>query len=157
MRNIKLYRGLKAEAFQPFTQAEAAQQRKTWAKLLEARAQGDFAHPVAFDAEIRKLESGLRLRRQYFTDRREVAAAYARSEGGSLLSIELPLDQVLSHFSLEFQNFSKRRSSFEIVYLVSGELLAKHAKAWKLKCQPMKRARAGEAAKRSGLRDRARR
>lgn len=83
MPKIRLYRGLKTPDFRLFSAAEGARQRRIWKRLLEARAKGDFSHPASLDSELRWLEKSLRLGRQYFTDRKDIASAYAKTNRGN--------------------------------------------------------------------------
>lgn len=133
MTKIRLYRGLSSPEFRNLDPAGQRRQKKIWSELLVLRAAGDFSYPEGMDAEIRWLEGSLRLGVQYFTDREAVARAYARREGGSLVSIEVPVPEVLRCFRKEFQNFGRRKKLFELVYAVDGMLLWKKRKAWKLK------------------------
>jgi hypothetical protein len=133
MPKIRLFRGLKTPDFRLFSAAEGGRQRRIWKRLLEARARGDFSHPAAMDEELQWLEKSLRLGRQFFTDCKDIASAYAKTTGGALVSLEVPLAEVLKLFALEFQNFGSRKKKLELVYVVSGSVLAKRAKAWRLK------------------------
>lgn len=130
---MKLYRGLKTSQFKPYTKDIESQVRSTWASLLMRRAQNDRNYPKDLDAEILVLEKLLRLQRQHFTDNKEIALSYAKSNGGMLLEIDVPLADLIDHFRLEFQNFGKRKTSFEIVYVVEASRLYKNRRKWKLR------------------------
>lgn len=129
---MKLYRGIKAREFLSNSAAQSLDLKALWLRLLRRRAQGDLSYPSEWNGEILRAAQLLRLEQQFFTDRKTVAQAYARAEGGLLVEIELPPEEVVRHFRIEFQNFSRRRERFEIVYVVAGAVLAKHARKWKL-------------------------
>lgn len=133
MPKIRLFRGLKTPDFRLFSAAEGARQRRIWKRLLQARAKEDFSYPASLDGDLRWLEKSLRLGRQYFTDRKDIASAYAKANGGALVTLEVPVAELLKLFALEFQNFGSRKNKLELVYVVSGTVLAKRAKAWRLK------------------------
>jgi hypothetical protein len=94
---------------------------------------GNFKYPQQLDRSINALHKNLRLEYQYFTDSKVIAESYARKVGGLLVELSVPLNEVLKHFDIEFQNFGRRKKQFEIVYCVKGSTLAKYGKRWRLK------------------------
>ena len=135
---MKLYRGLKSSEFKHFSEDIASDLRKTWDAILIRRSKGDLSFPKFLNEEISRAEKLLRLQRQHFTDRREVALGYAKANKGALISIDVSQKEILDYFRLEFQNFSKRKTSFEIVYVVDSILLYKNRRKWKLKVDSLK-------------------
>ncbi len=129
---MKLYRGIKEDFI--FLDEKAQEQNKQiWKKILELRSKGDFSYPQETNSEILTLRKQERLALQNFTDNKKIAERYARQEKGFIVEIDVPKKEILSLFRIEFQNFSKRKEKFELVYVVSGENLHKFAKKWKLK------------------------
>lgn len=133
---MKLYRGIKAQEFSLFTPAVAAELRSTWKEVLADRARGKFDYPHHKNDRILTASRLVRLQRQHFTDRKEIALAYAKANGGLLIEIDLPIDQILEHFTIEFQNFTQRKKKFEVVYVVDASKLSVQSKKWKLKVLP---------------------
>jgi hypothetical protein len=132
-KTLKLYRGLSSSEFNIATEEVFKQNKNSWASILENRLKGDFKYPQNLDRSITTLHKNLRLEYQYFTDSKEIAEGYAKKVGGLLVEIAVPLKDVLEHFDIEFQNFSRRKKNFEIVYCVKGSILAKQGKKWRLK------------------------
>jgi hypothetical protein len=130
---MKLYRGIKAKEFKEGSKAIQEAVRSGWNKILKLRTAGNLKYPQHLDNLISELFKLQPLTRQYFTDNKKIAAAYAKKERGVLLEINLPVKAVLDYFTIEFQNYNKRKSSFEIVYMIKGSDLSKNAKKWKLK------------------------
>jgi hypothetical protein len=130
---LKLYRGLSSEEFNIATDEVFRQNKATWASILAFRVRGDFNYPRKLDRPINVLHRNLRLEYQYFTDSKLIAKSYARKVGGLLVQVSVPLNDVLKHFDIEFQNFGRRKKQFEIVYCVKGSTLSKHGKRWQLK------------------------
>lgn len=62
-----------------------------------------------------------------------IAEGYAKKVGGLLIELNIPIKDILNYFDLEFQNFSRRKKKFELVYRVKGSLLLKNSKKWGLK------------------------
>ncbi|WP_413289223.1 hypothetical protein [Bdellovibrio sp. HCB337] len=137
-KNLKLYRGLSSDEFSLATDGVFAQNKQAWATILERRVKSDFKYPQELDRSIISLHKNLRLEYQYFTDTKSIAEGYARKVGGLLVELSVPLKDVLEYFDIEFQNFSRRKRQFEIVYCVKGSILAKHNKRWKLKTERKK-------------------
>jgi hypothetical protein len=131
---MKLYRGLKTADFQLLDEATSKSVRDIWKKVLLRRSKGDFSFPEKLSAEIQEQERQIRLRRQHFTDNKEIAARYAKASGGSLVEIDVSVEEISRVFDIEFQNFGKRRKKFELVYVIDAEVLRRRAKKWKLKC-----------------------
>lgn len=130
---MKLYRGLKSSEFKDFSDDIQSSLKKTWTAILKQRSQSDWSFPANLNNEIVRAEKLLRLQRQHFTDRRDIALNYATTNKGSLVEIDIPQSHILKHFRLEFQNFAKRKSNFEVVYVVESSLLQKNRKKWKMK------------------------
>lgn len=130
---MKLYRGIKAEEFSFITPALDKKIKSQWRELLELREGKSFAYPHKLNSSILELEKLSRLQRQFFTDKKAVALAYAKTNRGIVVEIDVPINQILRHFTLEFQNFSQRKKNFELVYAVDARVLCKYAKAWQLK------------------------
>lgn len=135
---LKLYRGLSSDEFHLATEDVFKGNKNAWASILENRASGDFGYPASLDQSITRLHKNLRLEYQYFTDARQIAEGYARKVGGILVELNVPLTDVLEYFDVEFQNFSRRKKKFEIVYCVKGSILAKKGRRWKLKIVKVK-------------------
>lgn len=130
---MKLYRGLKSTEFKIFSDDMAFELRKIWNTVLSRRNKGDWSFPFKLDQEILRGEKLLRLQRQHFTDRRDIALAYAKANNGSLIEIDVPKTDILDHFRIEFQSFGKRKENFEIVYVIEADLLNRNRKKWKLR------------------------
>lgn len=130
---MKLYRGIKALEFSHFPKNIAAHLKDTWRLVLEQRADGDFSYPEDLNEEILEAYQLTRLQRQHFTDDKEIAAEYADVNNGLLIEIDVPIDAILEHFTIEFQKFAQRRKNFEIVYVVDASTLTSFSKKWKLK------------------------
>lgn len=130
---LKLYRGLSSDEFNLATDDVFKENKKVWSSVLENRLNGDFDYPHALDRPITTLHKNLRLEYQYFTDSKVIAEGYARKVSGLLVELSVPLNEVLKHFDIEFQNFGRRKKQFEIVYCVKGSTLAKYGKRWRLK------------------------
>lgn len=137
-KNLKLYRGLSANEFNLATSAVLKQNKKTWSAILEHRSKGDFEYPHHLDESITALQKNLRLEFQYFTDSKAIADGYAKRVGGSLVELSVPIQDVMKHFDIEFQNFGRRKKQFEIDYRVKGSVLAQQKDKWKLRVQRTK-------------------
>lgn len=125
---MKLYRGLKTD-YLPFNSGELTSK---WKKVLAVREKSK-KYPEKLNStilELKKLERG---QRQFFTDNKEIATRYAKQEKGTLLTIDVPINEIIKNFHIEFQNYAKRRKRFELVYAVEGSTLDKNSKKWKLK------------------------
>jgi hypothetical protein len=130
---MKLYRGLKGRDVQLYSPAVQRNVWDSWSKLLQKRTRGDFSYPSELDVEVLSLEKLGRLSYQHFSDDERTAHAYAKQENGVVIEIDVPLSDIKKYFTLEFQNFSKRKKSFEIVYIVRGADLHRSSKKWKIK------------------------
>ncbi len=130
---MKLYRGLKSEEFREFSNELAAESDALWTAIISRRARGQLSFPVELSSAIRRLERVNRLRKQHFTDHRAIALKYAKLNGGALVEIDVPVSQIVRCFFLEFQNFAKRKKSFEVVYLVDAKVLLQNAAKWRMK------------------------
>ncbi len=138
VNSLKLYRGISADEFNLATDDVFKENKKVWSSILEHRLNGDFDYPNHLDRSITTLHKNLRLEYQYFTDSKVIAEGYARKVGGLLVELSVPLNDVLKHFDIEFQNYGRRKRQFEIVYCVKGSTLAKFGKRWRLKGQRKK-------------------
>jgi hypothetical protein len=130
---MKLYRGLKEKEFKGLTKQLQLQLKSNWKHILTRRSGGDFSFPKNLSKAVNEISMLTRLHDQHFTDRKDVALQYAKSNRGLLLEINPSVEDVLSHFKLEFQNFSKRHKKFEVVYRVDGSRLLKMSRRWKLR------------------------
>lgn len=135
---LKLYRGISADEFNLGSIEIFRANKRTWKKIIEQRVIGDFSYPHGLDKEIKTLHEKLRLEYQYFTDSRPIAESYAKKVGGLLVEITVPLKSIIDYFDIEFQNFSRRKKLFEIVYCVKGSILFKHSKSWRIKVRRKK-------------------
>lgn len=130
---MKLYRGLKQNEVQLYSPTVQKKVWESWSKLLQKRKQGDFSYPSELDVEIQSLKKLGRLSYQHFSDDEHTAVAYAKREGGVIIELDVPLSDIKKHFILEFQNFSKRKKRFEVVYMVKGADLHRYSKKWRIK------------------------
>jgi len=130
---LKLYHGLSSDGFNLATDEVFEQNKKAWASIIDRRAKNDFKYPQELDRSITSLHKNLCLEYQYFTDSKPIAEGYARKVGGLLVELSVPLKDILEYFDIEFQNFSRRKKQFEIVYCVKGSTLAKNGKKWRIK------------------------
>ena len=128
--SLRLYRGIKADDFVFDGPAAAKRHDSLWREILEHR-QESGRYPSHLNAEIIRLHGETRLRHQAFSDQRETAERYLSRQGGLLVELEVPLDDILRYFELEIQNYAKRKRSFEIVYTVRSSVLARHAETWR--------------------------
>lgn len=129
---MKLYRGLKEN----FNHKDLESQEKfnvLWKNILNIRAKGQFSYPEHLNKDISYLKKLDRYSRQYFTDRKEIAEAYAKKSRGSLVELDVSIDDILEHFIVEFQNYQSRKKDFEITYIVKGSLLYVYRDKWKVK------------------------
>lgn len=132
---MKLYRGLKSKEYLEFDEKLEKSIKSAWSEILDFREKGDFNYRENLNDLILELEKVHNLTHQNFTDNEKVAKNYAKREGGLLVSIDVPKEDILKFFKMEFQNFSKRRKKFEIVYVVDSKILNKYSKIWKLALQ----------------------
>ncbi len=135
IKSLKLYRGISAVDFNLATDDVFKENKKVWSSILEHRLNGDFDYPHELDRPITTLHKKLRLEFQYFTDSKAIAEGYAKKVGGLLVELAVPIQDVIKHFDIEFQNFGRRKKQFEIVYCIKGSTLAKYGKRWRLKLQ----------------------
>ncbi len=135
---LRLYRGLSATEFNLASTDLFKANIRTWREILELRVEGDFSYPHNLDHEIKALQKHLRLEYQHFTDSKIIAEGYAKKVGGLLVEIKVPLEKVIKHFDIEFQNFGRRRKQFEVVYGVKGSILTKYGRTWQLKVRRKK-------------------
>ena len=129
---MKLYRGLKTKEYIDRGVDIERQFKAGWVKILEYREAGDLSYPEDLNDTIVQLFKLQPLTRQYFTDNKLAAASYAKKEKGILLELTLPINDILRYFIIEFQNYSKRKESFEISYIVRGIGVSRNFKKGKL-------------------------
>ncbi len=138
MTNIKLYRGLKTDSLTIVDQDMASRHAVLWHKILTHR-QGSTKYPTDLDNSIAKLHEETRLYRQVFSDCRATAERYLNdSDDGVIVELEVPISELIRHFELEIQNYSKRKQHFEIVYTVRSAVLADHMQSWCCKILSLK-------------------
>ncbi len=130
---MKLYRGLKAVEYKEYSSEVLKKYRSNWQKILRLREKGDLDYPHDLNKDIGTLKKHEHLVRQYFTDDKKTAERYAKEQKGVLVEIDVPIGDILEHFILEFQNYTKRKERFEITYIVRGKDLVKYAESWKLR------------------------
>jgi hypothetical protein len=130
---LKLYRGVIAEDFFLLSPKQKTFRKRIWKEILLKRINKNYEYPENLDKEIQRLLEITRIERQHFTDKKKIAASYAKKSNGILIEISVPLSDLLKKFRLEFQNFGKRKSQFEIVYVVHSDDLLRSSKRWKLK------------------------
>lgn len=130
MSNIKLYRGLQANDFTLVDQEMIAWQNEAWRKILAHRDKTS-EYPEHLNNLIIQLHKETRLNRQVFTESRSTAKRYiAGKDGGILIELSVPINDILQYFELEIQNYSKRRQCFEVVYTIRSSVLAEFMQAW---------------------------
>lgn len=137
-KSLKLYRGISANEFQYASDKLFAENRQIWHSLLQRRAAGKFDYPLEMDKAVTTLHTKLRFEHQYFTDSKSIAEGYAKKVSGILVEIQVSVEDIVKNFDIEFQNFSKRKRQFEIVYGVKGSVLLKFAEAWRFKVRRKK-------------------
>jgi hypothetical protein len=135
---MKLYRGIKTNEFHLIDSQKIKSFNASWTKILNFRATGNLNYQQDLNDEIIKLFRLQRLQTQHFSDNKKIANSYAKSNKGLLITIDLPTREILQKFSIEFQNFGKRKKQFKIVYAVNALTLRKNAKKWKLKTTKFK-------------------
>lgn len=135
---LTLYRGLSSSEFNAASEALLRENRQTWRQIIERRTKGKFDYPETLNKDIAKLHRNLRLERQYFTDSKVIAETYAKKVGGLIVEMIVPVNDIVNHFDIEFQNFGRRKKQFEIVYCVKGSLLNRFSRRWRLKVRRMK-------------------
>ncbi len=130
---MKLYRGLKNSEYMEFDNNLKNRLDDAWGKILKIREMGGLNYPETMNKEILELSKIQNLARQHFTDNVDIALNYAKTEKGSLIEIDLNIKEILKYFTLEFQNFFLRKSSFEIIYTINSTELFNNSKKWNLK------------------------
>lgn len=125
---MKLYRGIASPEYLEHTEEVEGQFKDGWKKILEYREKGDLSYPEELNDTVIELYKTQSLTRQYFTDNKAITEQY----GGVVIEIDVPVEDILNHFIIEFQNYSKRRDQFEVTYLVHGKVLLENKEKWKL-------------------------
>jgi len=128
---MKLYRGIKGSEYSEISIIDE-NYFADWEKVLKYRKDGIFEYPEELNGEIIELHKLERLHFQHFTDNKVIAERYANENNGILITIDVSTKDILKCFTLEVQNYSKRREKFEIVYVIKGIDLAKNKEKWKL-------------------------
>ncbi len=134
---MKLYRGLKGEVFKEFTDDVSKQHRDSLYKILMIRERGEWDYPSELSKDISWLKKHESLQRLYLTDCRDIAYEYAKSNQGLVIEVDVPIDDILKYFIIEFQNYSKRHTSFELVYFIDSKAFDTHKEDWDIKVVPM--------------------
>lgn len=129
---MKLYRGITSEEYLEHTEEIENRFKDGWRKILEYRDKGDLSYPEELNDVVIQLYKTQSLTRQYFTDNKNITEQYIRSEGGLIIEIDVPIEDILNNFVIEFQNYSKRRDRFEVTYLIHGKVLLDNKDRWKL-------------------------
>jgi hypothetical protein len=129
---MKLYRGITSKEYLEHTEEIESCFNDGWRKILEYRDKGDLSYPEELNDVVIELYKTQSLTRQYFTDNKAITEQYIKSEGGVIIEIDVPVEDILNHFIIEFQNYSKRRDRFEVTYLVHGKILLENKDSWKL-------------------------
>ncbi|MAZ40700.1 hypothetical protein CL654_01095 [bacterium] len=135
METLKLYRGIKSSEFTHKDKEVEEKFNEGWLEILRRRAQGDLSYPEDLNSIVTKMFKIQPFTRQYFTDREEIAKSYAKKEHGSLITLEIPLKEILKYFVIEFQNYPKRKQQFDVVYIIKGTDLFKKSKDWNISIQ----------------------
>lgn len=130
---MKLYRGLRSAEYLELDSMQIREYQRDWQKILVQREAGNLSYDVGIDPLAKRLKHTIPLTRQYFTDNEAIARQYTESVSGILIQIDVPIADILQYFSLEFQNYSKRKERFEIVYLVDSFTMGKKKTTWNLK------------------------
>ena len=120
---MKLYRGIKQE-MRFLTKEKDNRYHELVLKYVKKGEKGFSSK------EAKELQSLMRERRTYFTDKRGVAFSYVRkSGGGQVIQIEIP-EKDLPTFEVEFQNYHQPKNRF-LVYYVNTDTLMRNWKKWK--------------------------
>lgn len=130
---MKLYRGITSKEYLEHTEEIENRFKDGWRRILEYREGGDLSYPEELNDVIIELYKTQSLTRQYFTDNKAITEQYIKTEGGLVIEIDVPIDEILSHFVIEFQNYSKRRDRFEVTYLVHGKVFLDNKDRWKMR------------------------
>lgn len=130
---MKLYRGITSKEYLEHTEEIENRFKEGWKKILTVREGGDLSYPENLNDVVLDLYKTQSLTRQYFTDNKAITEKYIKSEGGLIIEIDVPVDDILNNFIIEFQNYSKRRDQFEVTYLIHGKVLLENKEKWKMK------------------------
>lgn len=129
---MKLYRGITSKEYIEHSEQIENRFKDGWRKILEYREKGDLSYPEELNDIVIDLYKIQSLTRQYFTDNKTITEKYIKSEGGVIIEIDVPMEDVLNYFIIEFQNYSKRRDQFEVTYLVHSKNLLENRSKWKM-------------------------
>jgi hypothetical protein len=129
---MKLYRGITSIEYFEHTEEIESRFKDGWRKILEYRNEGDLSYPEELNDVVIELYKTQPLTRQYFTDNKEITEQYIKTAGGLVIEIDVPINEILNNFVIEFQNYSKRRDRFEVTYLVHGKTLLENKGSWKM-------------------------
>jgi len=130
---MKLYRGIKSSEYIEHSEAIEKTFKDGWKEILKRRETGDFAYPEDLNDTIVELFKKQPFLRQYFTDNKVVANQYVKDESGLIIEVDVPIEDILNNFIIEFQNYSKRKEKFEVTYLVHSGVLFENKVKWGLK------------------------
>ena len=120
---MKLYRGIKQE-MRFLTKEKDNRYHELVLKYVKKGEKGFSSK------EAKELQSLMRERRAYFTDKRGVAFQYVgKSGGGSVIEVDIPIKD-LPKFEVEFQNYALPKKRF-FVYYVNTDTLMQNWKKWK--------------------------
>lgn len=131
---MKLYRGIQSKEYIEHSIELDEQFKTAWRKILTQREIGNFTYPEELNNLIIKLYKNQPLTRQYFTDNVEVAERYLKV-GGLVIELDVPIEDILDNFIIEFQNYSKRKEKFEVTYLTHSKVILENKLKWKMKVQ----------------------
>ena len=129
---MKLYRGITSKEYLEHTEEIENRFKDGWRQILEYRNRGNLSYPEELNDVVIELYKTQSLTRQYFTDNKAITEQYIKTEGGLVIEIDVPINEILNHFVIEFQNYSKRRDRFEVTYLVHGKTLFENKDSWKM-------------------------
>jgi hypothetical protein len=129
---MKLYRGIISKEYIEHNDQTENHFKYGWRKILEYREKGDLSYPEELNDIVIYLYKIQSLTRQYFTDNKRITEKYIKSEGGLIIEIDVPIEDILNYFIIEFQNYSKRRDQFEVTYLVHSKNLLENKSKWKM-------------------------
>ena len=130
---MRLYRGIKTKNFTDISLIDKNRAEEDWKEVLNLRKHGKVNYPEDLDLTIKNLHKLQRLNFQNFTDIKEIAEKYAKTNNGLLVELNVSIEDIIKYFHLEIQNYQKRREKFEIVYTISGKALSENKDKWEFK------------------------
>ncbi|MEN9604381.1 MAG: hypothetical protein RJB39_66 [Candidatus Parcubacteria bacterium] len=129
---MKLYRGITSKDYIEHSEEFNDRFKDGWRKILNHRGK-DLAYPEKLNDIIIDLHKIQSLTRQYFTDNKKITQQYIKGQGGVIIEIDVPVEDILDNFIIEFQNYSTRKDRFEITYLITSKDLLKNKDKWKMR------------------------